>query len=230
MISVPVCKLIEDMSIYPRHAVDDANVSGLINALRAGATLPPVVVEAKSLRIVDGWHRARAYRRVIGPDAVVDVEEKTYESEEALLLDAIQLNAAHGRRLDKIDQIRVATLCAERGIALVKVAAVLHMPAEKVERLSVQLARAPESGPGTITGTVQVALKRPVVHLAGQNLTAEQVKAHQRAPGVSYLLIANQLADAIHHGFINQADERLMVALRGLYEGLGGFLAEPSGE
>lgn len=224
MTSVPLASLIEDFSIYPRHAVDDANVASLVNALKSGQTLPPVVAERKSKRIVDGWHRARAYRRVLGPEASIDVELVDYESEEDLLLDSIHRNASHGRQFDAIDQVRAAHLCQERGISLQAIAAVLHVPVERVQKLTVRLAEAPKSGPGTIPGTAAVALKRPVTHLAGTKLTKEQVEAHGRAPGTSYLLIITQLEDAMLHDFLNRNDERLMGALRGLQETLDKFL------
>jgi hypothetical protein len=69
-----------------------------------------------------------------------------------------------------------------------------------------------------------VALKRPVSHLAGKMLSPEQVEAHGRAPGTSYLLIIKQLADAITYDFLNREDERLMAAVMGLHESLGRYL------
>lgn len=224
MTTMPLAKLVEDFSIYPRHAVDDGNVSSLANALKSGATLPAIVVEKKSNRIVDGWHRARAYRRVLGPEAAVDVEEIEYPSEGELLKDAVRRNSAHGRKLDTIDQVRAMTLCQERGISLQDVAIVLHIPEERLQKLSVRLATAEKSGPGTVPGTLTVALKRPVAHMAGEILSPEQMEAHGRAPGVSYLLLVTQLRDALGNGFINTDDERLMMALRGLADDLARFL------
>lgn len=229
MTTLPLAELVEDFTIYPRHAVDDANVAGLVNALKAGAALPPLVVDRQSKRIVDGWHRARAYRRVIGPQAVVNVEIIPYPTEVAMLEDAIRRNAAHGRKLDVIDQVRVVTLCQERGVTVTQIAALLNVLPERVEKLAVRLAFAAAPGDGTIPGTVAVALKRPVAHLAGTTMTEAQVEAHTHAPGTSYLLIAQQLTVAIQHDFINRDDARLMGALALLWDGLGSFLNPPAG-
>jgi len=221
-----LAELIEDFSVYPRHAIDEANVGSLAAAARSGVALPPLVIEAATNRIVDGFHRARVYRRLLGPEGVVEVEEATYGSEDELLLDAVRRNASHGRKLDGIDQVRIVSMCRERGIALAAVAHVLHIPTERAEKLLVRLATAPAASGGMVPGTLSVALKRPVAHLAGKALTEAQAAAHMRAPGVSYLLIANQLAEAIQVGFINPADERLMDALAALEKALAGFLEE----
>jgi hypothetical protein len=221
--SVPLATLVEDLSIYPRHAVDDANVSHLVWALKSGATLPPIVVDAKSLRIVDGWHRARAYRRVLGPEGVVDVEERHYANEAALFLDSAALNATHGRKLDRIDEIRIINLAADKGITHTQIAHALNLPEERVEKLAVRIAfaEAPDN-----TGSLRVSLKRPAAHLAGTQITQEQADAHRRAPGVSYLLIVEQLNEGIRVGLLDPTDDRLRKALASLYGTLEMFLLD----
>jgi hypothetical protein len=222
---LPLATLVEDMSVYPRHAVDEVHVGTLVQALQAGATLPPLVADKASKKIVDGWHRARAYKRVLGADAVVDVELRAYASEDALLLDAIALNAAHGRKLDKIDQVRAVVLADQRGIATPLIATAMHIPQEKIEPLRVRVARAPSGSRGTVTGTQTVVLKRPLRHLEGHTLSEEQVKAAAGAPGTSYLLLAHQLRDGLRCGLVNLSDATLVAALRELQGALAGALA-----
>lgn len=222
--SLPLAQLMEDFAIYPRHAVDDSHVSSLLNALRSGAVLPPIVVEKKSGRIVDGWHRCRAYKRHLGPEGVVLITEKVYATEAELVLDAIAYNSTHGRKLDVVDQIRATAMCQERGISVHQVAIVLHVPEKRVERLLVRLASAPEAGPSTIPGTLQVALKHPASHLSGATLTPAQLEAHLGAPGVSYTLLATQLRVGLESNLANRADEPLVEALKLLREALEEWL------
>lgn len=217
--------LVEDLSVYPRHAVDDGHVAALVNALKAGATLPPVVAETGTLRLVDGFHRTRAYLRTLGPEGVIEVEEITYTDEGQLLLDAIRRNSAHGRKMDVVDHVRAIALAQQRGIDLLQVGLVLNLPAERVKKLSVRLANTEIPAPGNIPGSLSVALKRPVQHLQGQVLTPAQAAAHQSAPGWSYLLISQQIKQAIEVGFINRGDTVLMEALGDLHGALGAFLA-----
>lgn len=53
----------------------------LAESLQAGATLPPIVVERETSRVVDGFHRVEAHRRVYGREAMIEVIEKEYASE-----------------------------------------------------------------------------------------------------------------------------------------------------
>jgi hypothetical protein len=82
---------------------------------------------------------------------------------------------------------------------------------------------APSGGP--VTGTIKVALKRPMIHLAGQQLTAEQVTAHDRQGGTSFLLQVQQIREALHYDLMNRSDDRLMAALRELEAALHTYLA-----
>jgi len=223
--ATPIAALVEDTAIYPRHSVDDMHVNGLVMALRAGVTLPPVVAEAKSRRIVDGWHRVRAYRKVLGPQASIDVDLRTYKSEGDLLADAVALNSSHGRRLDRVDQVRAIYLLEEAGVQRERIALVLHIHETRVEQLRVRVAMA-EPAEGGAPETI--ALKRPVLHLAGTELSKEQRTVHDSMAGTSFLLQAHQLRDALRFDFVNRADDRLIEALQELQHELAVFLTAHS--
>lgn len=217
--TLPLAQLVEDLDFYPRHAVDGSHVQALVFALESGATLPPIVADKKSKRITDGWHRGRAYRRFLGPEATVDVELVNYPNESAMKLDAAHRNATHGRRLDAMDRTRCVLMLRESGFNDVQIATALHLPEKRVEKLSIKIATAPKSSGETVPGTSSIALKRSVAHLAGKRLTKEQVTTHAMLPGTSFLLIARQLYGALEQGMINLEDERLveqLVALRTL--------------
>lgn len=217
---LPLSDLVEDMSIYPRHALDHANVARLVRALESGATLPPPVVDHASKRIVDGWHRYRAYRHVLGPAGVIPVEVRAYHSDRELVLAAIALNAGHGRQFDKIDEIRCVRMAEAMGIELHRVAVVLHRSDDDVRKLIVRVATVPPGTDGAIPGTQYIAVKRPVMHLAGKTLTREQADAQPSVPGVSYLLLTRQLTDAVSLELANRDDATLMTALATLRDAL----------
>lgn len=222
--SLPIAELVEDESIYPRHAVDREHVTALTMALQSGAVLPPLIVDKASKRIVDGWHRVRCYRRVIGETAVVDVELRAYANDGEILLDAIALNATHGRRLDRQDQVRSVLLGERAGVTEVQLATVLHMPVERIPTLRIRFAGVPEGTPDAVPGTNTIALKRPVAHLAGVQLTSAQAAAHHSAPGTSYLMVVHQIRDALRFELVNQADQRLQAALLELRDELAKYL------
>jgi hypothetical protein len=94
---LPLSSLMEDMDLYPRHSIDSTYVASLLEALKAGDQLPPIIIDKKSLRIVDGWHRARAYKRLHGASGSIDVITVQYKSEADIIFDAVKRNAGHGR-------------------------------------------------------------------------------------------------------------------------------------
>ena|GEM_PF-1201422 len=213
VVQLPLAKLVEDFDLYPRHAVDTAHVQSLVFALESGATLPPIIADKRSKKITDGWHRARAYRRVLGPEAVVDVELGPYKNKAEMIVDAVARNATHGRPFDAIDRTRSVVMLRTIGCSDAQIGLALKVPEARVEKLMVKLASAPKSSGETIPGTNRIALKRSVIHLAGQTLTKSQAQTHAMLPGVSFLLIARQLYQGLLEKMVNLEDEKLVKQL-----------------
>ncbi len=214
IVTMPLAELV--MAFYPRHAVDSQHVANLVQAIHAGCQLPPVVADRASKRITDGWHRTRAYCHALGPDASIEVELVPYPDEASMKLDAAARNAAHGRRLDAIDRMRCVVMLRASGFNDTQIGLALNVPAEKVSRLVVRLARAPAGSNGNITGTSTIALKRCVGHLADTKLTREQAEVHQSLPGTSFLLVARQLRRALETAMVDLSDEKLVEELKAL--------------
>lgn len=163
---LPMAKLVEDFSLYPRHGVEEVHVNDLVRALQAGATLPPIIADAETLRIVDGFHRRRAHLKHAGDDATALVELRRYRSEAELFKDAVALNSAHGRKLDRHDQTRIVLKLRELHVPDTEISVVLHIPEPVVETLALRIVQAP-TGP--------IPSKRGLEHMRGQGLTANQV-------------------------------------------------------
>lgn len=111
-----VSDLVFDVGIYPRREVDSGHVFNLIEAIKSGVTLPPVVIEESTKRIVDGVHRVTAYKEYDGGSAKIECIEKTYEDEKAFFLDAVKYNNAHGRHLHRLDRERIVEIGVTLGI------------------------------------------------------------------------------------------------------------------
>lgn len=124
---IAISKLVLDMSVYPRMGVDEDHVFGLVEAYRCGVELPPPVVCGSSFRIVDGVHRIRALSNVGGCATEIEVLERFYRSDEELFLDAVRLNAKHGRALTTDDRRRVCGLADRLRVDLDKLATELSM-------------------------------------------------------------------------------------------------------
>lgn len=223
----PLARLVEDLSLYPRNRVDDMNVSRLVEAIKAGAVIPNPVADKKTKTLVDGFHRVRAYRRVLGANGVIPVELRDYKSRAEMLLDAIKLNSSHGRQLDRVDQTRSVVLSDDEGIPSAVIAAALHIPERQVQKLRIRVAVAPDAQhPGQ---TVRVMLKRPMAHFQGQTLTEEQATAHKSVAGTSYLLQVRQIKDACEYDLFNPEDEAVWLALQQLQAKLGSYISRHTG-
>lgn len=217
--SMALAELVEDLDLYPRHAVDTSHVQALVFALESGETLPPIVADKKSKRITDGWHRCRAYQRFLGDKATVDVELVPYKNEAEMRFDAVARNASHGRRLDAIDRTRSVIMLRTSGFNDAQISLALHVPESRVEKLSIKLATCPLSSDEAVPGTNKIALKRSVSHLAGTSLSKTQAEVHAMLPGTSFLLVARQLCSALEQKMVNLTDEHLvehLVKLRDL--------------
>jgi ParB-like chromosome segregation protein Spo0J len=208
--TVPLAELIEDMDLYPRHAVDSAHVQQLVQALEFGATLPPVRADKKSKRLTDGWHRKRAYQRFLGTEASIDVELIPYKNEAEMLFDAVQQNAAHGRHLDRMDRTRSVMMLQSHGFTHEKIAFAIQVPEKQVQKYAIKIATVPKSSVDAIPGTQSISLKRPVLHMAGKTLTKAQAEAHRILPGTSFLLIAKQLCAGLSQNMVNLEDHKLV--------------------
>src|SRR6185437_7743707 len=85
-----------------------------VEALAHGATLPPIQVEAGSLRLLDGLHRLRAWQKQAGKDEIpVRAFLQECATEADALLIAAAGNVTHGDRWTSTDVIRLIHI-AER--------------------------------------------------------------------------------------------------------------------
>ncbi|MCG3133825.1 MAG: hypothetical protein HMLKMBBP_01090 [Planctomycetes bacterium] len=198
--------LIEDLDLYPRAAVFSGHVAELEEALRAGVELPPPIIDAASKRIVDGFHRVRALRRVLGPDAEIDVELREYASDAELFLDAMRLNGHHGRRMSSFDIARCARIAETLSIDPEQVATVLSVRPDRLGEI-----RAVKEAV-TVEGA-RVPIRRGLAHLAGRTLSPRQAEAARRIGGQTPLYHANQLIELLEADALPAEDRGLLERL-----------------
>lgn len=210
-------EIVLDFDLYPRNNVDSGNVRTLIDAMIAGDELPPVVIDKKSKRCVDGFHRVRAHLRHLGEDAMIAVVEKTYRNDADMFLDAMRYNAHHGAKLDPCDRTRCTIIAERLSIPLDSVAGALHMPVEKLGKLH-------NTRTATGSGGLTIPLKRTNRHMAGKRLTKRQEAANEKSSGMNQVFYVNQVIDLIESKMLDMEDEGLLLRLRRLNELLEGML------
>lgn len=222
--TIRASELVEDFDLYPRHSVDSSHVTRLAEALRTGVALPPVIYERRTKRIVDGFHRVRAYRKVHGPAADVPAEGRTYASEADLLREAVALNSAHGRRLDKQDLSRAALLLEKQGCSLDEIGVILHLTPGRVhEIVEVKIVKlaTPDGGTEKRPAKPVVIDIRPADDGAPpepRTLTEEQYKVMQSSSGWRTGQAVTQLTRELEAGLIDVSDTALAAKLLTLAE------------
>lgn len=210
MQKVKAATLIEDFGLYPRSQVDGSHVQKLAEALLAGETLPPIVVD-ESGRIIDGFHRRRAVLRVYGDDAEIEVEVRQYANDRERYLDTLRMNARHGKGISGAE-LTGAILKAEHFKLKPKVvASALGIRTERVEKIC-QTKTAELRQAVTAHGR-KIPLKRSVYHLAGKTLTEPQAEAMDMLPGQPQSLLIQQLIRLITTDSLNLEDGRVVSGL-----------------
>jgi hypothetical protein len=216
-VEIELVRLVEDFAFYPRFTVDEHHVLRLAEAIRAGVRLPPVVGDAKSLRIADGFHRRRAYLKVMGETAVAPVRLIEFPNEAALFA-FTAVNAQHGKPLSTGEMVRFVLRAEELGLSRVAIADCLGVTRERIDGW---LERKTALDPSKLT---RVVIKPVFQHLAGETLTVEQVAVNRTAGGYRAAYYARLLADLIEADGIDTANTILMERLRRLHAVLTAFL------
>jgi len=219
---VKLSKLVFDFNFYPRHNVDPWHINQIAEALRAGKVMPPIVVDQKSNRVIDGFHRVEAYRKVFGDNASIQAEFKSYKSDADMLLDAVSANINHGRALDPRDKVRCIVLLESSGLPIDRIASALNMTTGKAEELKAE--RTAEYKLST------VALKGSTDHFAQLKLTKQQSEYNEKAGGLRQLFYVNQVVLMLELDTVDWSNNNLVAGLTKLAKLLDSKLVTSKGK
>lgn len=210
MKQIAVGRLVIDYNLYPRVEVDSQHVSYMREALRAGATFPPIVVIGKDLRVIDGVHRSKTFSAEFGEKHKVDVIEKSYRNEAEAFADAIRLNAGHGRTLTRFDRVHSLLKAEEIGLSVDETAKAMGLTVDALGRL-----RAERVGVLHVPGkkNQDTPLKRTIAHMAGKPMNTMQVEANSKLGGMNQLFYVNQLITLIESDLLDEDNEQLTARL-----------------
>ena len=209
-----VSGLVLDRELSPRARLGSNHVRQLAEAIKAGATLPPIVVDRETSRIVDGFHRVEAHRRVYGREALVEAEERDYADEGELFLDAVRLNATHGSRLAPYDQLRCVSIAERLSIDPSRVAGALSVRPSYVGDLSARRT-------GTeLSTSAPIPLKRTIEHMRGRPLTPAQIEVNAKLGGQSQTFYLRQINLLAETDLFDLEDPRVREGLRRLESNL----------
>ena len=205
-----VSELLLDYELYPRERIEPFNVTQMIEALRAGRELPPVVIDRKSRRVVDGFHRVRAYQKLYGLDAEIPVEPKDYKDDAQMFADAVRLNANHGRQLSTYDRARCIARAESLKLEPEVISSMLNMTLERITEMKAERFATYKMEPRI--------LKRTTAHLAGKELTDDEAEYNVKAGGMPQTFYINQVIAMLEADTVNWESQKVVNALKRLYE------------
>lgn len=233
---VPLSALVEEREgIHSRYEMDDHLTTKLAAVLRAGYALPPMVVEAGTLRVVEGFHRRRAYREVHpeDPDVLVEVEEVEFADRKAMLAASVTSNATHGKPLTAQDHRHIVMTGLRLGFTSTALAGLLYVTNQKVETLQMEWVRPPDATftahggvPGDTPGERVLPTKRATRWMeTGQVLSAAQHAAFPSAPGQFYARYARDLITGLEGDLLDPANPSQRATLVALRDAIDAWLA-----
>ena len=190
---VKALELIKDWALWPRYEANDldqTNIRRMKEAINAGETLPPVIVDEKSYRIVDGFHRVSAVISLFGEDAEIDAILRRYKNDGEMFLDAALVNTRHGLPLSPKDKVHVILTAKRMKIPIAKVAAALGMTKEVANGLLERRTATTDKGE-------TIPLSAGAMSLAGKKLTKAQEKFARTANGILPIVNARLLMNAL---------------------------------
>ena len=93
-VDVPLENIVIDNNIYPRAYVSDNHIEAMEDAVRTGQVLPPILLDRRTMRLIDGFHRYQRAKRA--GDKEIRAILQWFETEQDVFEAAISANAAHG--------------------------------------------------------------------------------------------------------------------------------------
>jgi hypothetical protein len=202
-----------DYDIYPRTQISDTHIHAMQDAVEAGVELPPILVDAKSMRIVDGFHRySRAHRN--GESSIPAILEN-FPDEAAVFEAAVKANSSHGKPYAPYERAKIVKQAQDFGLSIDRISASLFMTVQKVSEIQAGFV-----GVGKTSGPV----KATISHLRGGRITKDQAIAAQKLGGMPQRFYVEQLLILVENDLVNIKDEMMMSKLIRLHEKLGDLL------
>jgi hypothetical protein len=187
-----------DWNLWPRHeakSLDSANIRQMKEAMEAGITLPPIIVNKDDMRVVDGFHRLSAILALYGDTAEIEADVRVYASEGEMFLDAGRYNSIHGLPMSPMDRAHFILKARRMRIPAPAIAEALGMQAstmkEFIEKRSAVVASTGE----------KIALPYGAAHLStaehGKELTEAQEHYARTTNGNAPMMHARMLLNAL---------------------------------
>jgi len=198
-------ELVMDWNMWPRQSaqtLDSTNVARMREFLRVGGILPPVVINAKDYRIVDGFHRTRAHIDVYGDEADIEVIAKNYAKDSEMFVDAGRLNSSHGLPMGPKDRAHFIAKCRKMKIPYIVAAEAIGMNVDSMKKFFAERTARTESGE-------VIPLSAGGRGLAGKILTPAQEHFARTSNGAVPEMYISMLINALRADAVQLSDRTI---------------------
>jgi hypothetical protein len=209
VVKVKALELIMDWNLWPRFEARELSmphIKWMVETLQTGGTLPPILVDAKSNRIVDGFHRTKAHLKLYGDGAEIDAELKEFKSEREMLLESAKINTRHGLPLNSKDRAHVILKLQQMRAPWPVIADALGMDKDKLQRFfEERTAKTQDGHQISVSAPAAKALTSKYekenggkeVKLSKRTLTKDEEKFARKSGGVLPIINARLLMNAL---------------------------------
>ena len=219
-----VLELILDWKLWPRHEagkLDSTNVAKLKDILKSGRSFnTPIIVDAASLRVIDGFHRSRALLDVFGDEAETDVLLRDYDNEVAMRMEAAKCANTGALQLTPKDRVHFALGMRRDHVPWPLISEALDMDVERIRKLV--------DGRSVTTREGKIAVSAAVAPLAeyldGKKADADQEHYARTANGSPPLMHARMLLSALRAAGAIDLNGKALDILRELHTVIGEIL------
>jgi len=210
---IKATELVWDTTIYPREDVSSVQISSMVDSLRLGETLPPIIADEKTKAIIDGVHRWHAYRRFAGDDCLIECTLQQFETSADMFIAAMRTNSAHGLNMTPFEKKKCVLRALELNISREVITEALRISPETWDRFKATTAYR-DDGAGN---KIPIALKGSMADLSGKTLNKRQLEANEYAGGMPPTYYVNLLINLLEAGLASRASETLRDRLQKLH-------------
>jgi len=212
---LPIDSILVDELYYPRNELGWRHVQSYVNALRTGATFPPIIVGKRDGRyvLIDGRHRYEAFKRTKS-DKIPAILTKLPETD--WFAEAVRLNSSHGHPLSFQERIKAAMVLQKQKFSLDKIEKIVAIQSAQLQELIQQ--RGHWVHPEDIRPLVVKASIAATAASRGRKWLEEQAERidHKQASlsGHQVKYLVADLIALLDSELIDEADTELIIKLR----------------
>lgn len=208
-------KVEEDL--YPRMHSDFVTVARYINAMKSGATFPPIKVaknQAGKHILIDGRHRMEATMACKNDHIQAEVFEGLTDKE--IYLEAVKANINHGRQFSTQEVTQIAITLQDFDMDLEEISEIIRIPVDGIKPfVAKRMVRESETGKN-------FALKKPLQRvLSGLPISQQEGLSQKqwRLDGRAQIKTVEALSTLFRNGWIEDSE-----TLRGKLKTLKRFI------